>query len=156
MKTRDLIRHILKEETTPDEVRKGIDIAVKILKKEYPFVVGWDYSDPPETYTYKVYINLEIDFSKAMEFYNLKPHPSYGKFIKAGIENRETYPYPFSMMNYEEVGFDTDEVFNLQSELSEFYKDMIPDKLKMKRGEKGAFNQNDPKELAVDNYIFVE
>lgn len=151
-----LIRHILKEETTPDEVRKGIDIAVKILKKEYPFVVGWDYSDSPETYTYKVYINLEIDFSKAMEFYNLKPHSRYGKFIKDSIEERETFPYPFSMMNYEEVGFDTDEVFNLQSELSEFYKDMIPNQLKMKKGEKGIFNQNDPKELAVYNYIFVE
>ena len=151
-----LIRHILKEETTPDEVRKGIDIAVKILKKEYPFVVGWDYSDSPETYTYKVYINLEIDFSKAMEFYNLKPHSRYGKFIKDSIEERVTFPYPFSMMNYEEVGFDTDEVFNLQSELSEFYKDMIPNQLKMKKGEKGIFNQNDPKELAVYNYIFVE
>lgn len=153
---RELIRYILKEETTPDEVRRGIDIAIKILKKEYPFVVGWDYSDPPETYTYKVYINLEIDFLKAMKFYNLNPHPRYGKFIKDAIKKRESYPYPFSMMNYEEVGFDTDEVFNLQSELSEFYKDMIPNTLKMKKGEKGIFNQNDPKELAVDNYIFVE
>ena len=153
---RELIRHILKEETTLDEVRKGIDIAIKILKKEYPFVVGWDYSDPPETYTYKVYINLEIDSSKAMEFYNLKPHPIYGKFIKAGIENRETYPYPFSMMNYEEVGFDTNEVFNLQNYMSEIYQDMIPNQLKMGYGKNAVMNQNDPKELTVDNYIFVE
>ena len=38
---RELIKQILKEETSPDEIKKGIDIAVKVLKKEYPFIVGW-------------------------------------------------------------------------------------------------------------------
>ena len=149
-----LIKTFLKEETTPDEIRKGIDITVNALRLDYPFVVGWDYSDSPDHYTYKIYINLEVDFSKAMDFYNLKPHPRYGKHIIDSIENRETFPYPFSMMNYEDEGFDTDEVFNLQSDTSEIYED-IPNKLKMKRGSRGVFNQNDPKELAVDNYIFV-
>lgn len=151
---RELIKRILKEETTPDQIRKGIDISVDALKQDYPFVVGWDYSDSPEHYTYKIYINLELDFSKAMEFYNLKPHSRYGKFIVDAIEHRETFPYPFSMMNYEDEGFDVDEVYKLQNDLIEIYED-IPKKLKMSQGSRAVFDQNKPKELAVDNYIFV-
>lgn len=149
-----LIRTFLKEETTPNQIRKGIDISVDVLKQDYPFVVGWDYSDSPEHYTYKIYINLELDFSKAMEFYNLKPHPRYGKFIVDAIEDRETFPYPFSMMNYEDEGFDVKEVYKLQNDLTEIYED-IPNKLKMSQGSRAVFDQNKPKELAVDNYIFV-
>lgn len=152
--TFNLIGKILKEETTPDEIRKGIDISVDVLKQDYPFVVGWDYSDSPDKYTYKIYINLELDFSKAMEFYNLKPHPRYGKFIVGAIEYRETFPYPFSMMNYEDEGFDVEEVYKLQNDLTEIYED-IPNKLKMSQGSRAVFDQNKPKELAVDNYIFV-
>lgn len=152
---RNLIRQILKEETSPDEIKRGIDIAIKMLKKNYPFIVGWNYSDPPETYTYKIYINLELDFSKAMEFYNLKPHPRYGKYIVNGIKDREKFPYPFSMMNYEEEGFDVEEVFKLQNDLNEIYED-IPNKLKIRRGKKGVFDQDKSKNLGVDNYIFVK
>ena len=152
---RTLIKKILKEETSPDEIRKGIDISIKMLKKNYPFVVGWDYSDSPEHYTYKIYINLELDFSKSMEFYNLKPHPRYGKFIVNAIEDRERLPYPYSMMNYEDEGFDVNEVFELQNDLTEIYGD-IPNKFKMKIGARGVFDQNRPKELGVDNYIFVK
>lgn len=154
MMNRELIKQILKEETTPDQIRKGIDISVDVLKQDYPFVIGWDYSDSPEHYTYKIYINLELDFSKAMEFYNLKPHPRYGKYIVDAIENRETLPYPFSMMNYEDEGFDVDEVYKLQNDLTEIYED-IPNKFKMKLGGRAVFDQNNPKELSVDNYIFV-
>ena len=38
---RELIKQILKEETSPDEIKKGIDIAVKVLKKEYPSQKYW-------------------------------------------------------------------------------------------------------------------
>jgi len=151
---RELIKQILKEETSPDEIRKGIDISVKALHQEYPFIVGWDYSSPPDQYTYKIYINLELDFSNAMEFYNLKPHPRYGKYIVDSIEGRETFPYPFSMMNYEDEGFDVEEVYKLQNDLTEIYDD-IPNKLKMSQGHRAVFDQNKPKELGVDNYIFV-
>ena len=153
---RNLIKQILKEETTPDEIRKGIDIAVKVLKKRYPFVVGWEYSDSPDKWAYKIYIDLELDYNKSMEYYGLKPHPRYGKFISNSIEDRERLPYPYSMMNYEEEeNFDDLEYRKLQDDLSEIYEEMIPNKFKMKRS--GAvLNQDDPKELGVDNYIFVK
>lgn len=152
---RDLIRHILKEETSPDEIKKGIDVAIKVLRKTYPFVVGWEYADSIDKWKYKVYINLELDYKKAMEFYNLKPHPRYGKFIIDSINNRERLPYPYSMMNYEEeTNFDDLEYRKLQDDLSDIYNEMIPNKLKMKRPE-DVLNQEDPKDLGVDNYIFV-
>ena len=153
---RNLIKQILKEETSPDDIRKGIDITVIMLKKQYPFVVGWEYSDSPDKWTYKIYIDLEIDHSKMMEFYDLKPHPKWYKFLKTDIETREKYPYPYSQTNYEEdENFDTDEYRILQNDLESFYEEMIPNKFKMKRS--GAvLNQDDPKELGVDNYIFVK
>ena len=151
-----LIRKILKEETSPDEIRKGIDIAVKVLKKSYPFVVGWEYSDSPDRWAYKVYIDLELDYNKSMEYYGLKPHPKYGKFIHSSIEDRERMAYPYSLMNYEEqTNFDDHEYRNLQNDLEIIYEEMIPNKLKMQRS--GAvLNQDEPKDLGVDSYIFVK
>ena len=154
MVSRDLIRHILKEETSRDDLNKGIDIAVKVLKKRYPFIVGWEYSNDPEKWAYKIYINLEVDYSKSMEFYNLKPHPRFGRFIKDSILNRDTMAFPFSFTNYEDEDFDTMVYLNIQNDLSEIYEDMIPVKFKMSR-ENSVFNQDHPKELAVDNYIYV-
>ena len=152
---REIIRKILKEETSSDEIKKGIDIAVKVLKKSYPFVVGWEYANSPDKWVYKIYINLEIDYKMALEYYGLKPHPRYGKFISDAIKHREKLPYPYSIMNYEEENFDDTEYTNLQNDLEDIYNEMIPNKLKMKQS-KAVFNQNDPKNLSVDNYIFVK
>jgi len=155
MKTRDLIRHILKEEISSDDLRKGIDIAVKALSQDYPFIVGWEYSNDPERWTYKIYINLKVDHSKSMEFFNLKPHPRFGKFIKDSIINKDTLVYPFSFMNYEDEEFDTNVYLDIKDNLSEIYEDMIPKKFKMERGN-SVFSQDSPKELTVDNYIYVK
>ena len=40
---RNLIKKILKEESHNDYdmIRKGIDILISLLKKTYPFIVGW-------------------------------------------------------------------------------------------------------------------
>lgn len=151
-----MIRKILKEETIPDEIKKGIDVAIKVLKKIYPFVVGWEFSESPNTWTYKIYINLELNYDKALKYYGLKPHPTYHILTQRSIKNREKFPYPYSMMNYEEENFDVSEYQKLQEELKDIYNEFIPNRLKMKQGQKAVFDQDNPKELAVDNYIFVE
>ena len=152
---KNLIRHILKEEISRDDLNKGIDIAVKVLKKNYPFIVGWEYSNDPDKWAYKIYVNIEIDYDKSMEYYGLKPHPRFGKFIKDSIKDREKHAYPFSLMNYEDEDFGTDEFMKIQNDLYDIYEEMIPSKFKMKQS-KAVFNQDDPKELSVDNYIFVK
>lgn len=150
MEIRNLIKYILKEETSSENLNKGIDIAVKILKKEYPFVVGWELADEPDQYTFTIYINLEIDYSKMTKFYNLGPHPIYHKLLKSTIENRDKLSYPYSMTDYENVGFKTDEYVFLENDLSEIYDDMIPYNLKLSIGPR-----DDAKRLSVDGYIFV-
>lgn len=153
---RELIKQILKEETSPDEIKKGIDIAVKVLKKSYPFVVGWEYSESPDKWTYKIYINLEIDYKKSMEYYGLKHHPRFYKFLNDDIEIREKQPYPYSLMNYEEdENFDTDEYRKIENDLYDIYGEMIPIRFKTNQSN-AVFNQDEPKDLGVDNYIFVK
>ena len=45
---KELIRNILKEYEGPKKKeysqtsKKGLDIAMKILKQDYPFIIGWD------------------------------------------------------------------------------------------------------------------
>ncbi len=155
---RELIKQILKEETSSDEIKKGIDIAVKILKKNYPFIVGWKYSDSPDKWKYSVYIDLEIDYQKTLEYYGLEPHPKFHNLIKMYIENREKIPFPFSLTNYEYLDNfdDMEEYSRLQEDIKETYQDMIPRRLQMNRGEGAVLNQNSPKELKIDNFIYVE
>lgn len=152
---KDLIKRILNEETSPDDIRKGIDISVKMLKKQYPFVVGWEYANDLEVFTYTIYINLEIDHTKMMKFYDLEPHPRWNKFLKDDIISREKYPYPFSQTNYEDKEFNQfEKVKELEDNLQDIY-DFMPEQFKMKKGTNTVFNQDMPKNLRVDYYIFV-
>ena len=40
MKIRELIKNILKEESYNKETKRGIDIAIKILKQDFPYIIG--------------------------------------------------------------------------------------------------------------------
>lgn len=154
---RDLIRHILLEETSEhDRIKKGIDIAVKFFRKEYPFIVGWEYSAPIEKWAYTIYIDLEVDHEKAFEYFNVGPHPRFYKFLQDTIDRREQMAYPYSISNYEDIeGFDKDAYYQMKIDLKEIYEDMVPQRLKMKK--KGVLTSYDePKELSIDNYIYVK
>jgi hypothetical protein len=153
---KDLIIRILKEETSPDNIRKGIDISVKMLKKQFPFVVGWEYANDPEDFDYNININLEIDHMKMMEFYDLEPHPRWHKYLKDDIISRVKYPYSFSLTNYEDKEFnkiENDE--ELENTLKDIY-DFIDEKFKMELSRKNIlFNFKQTKILQVISYIYV-
>jgi hypothetical protein len=72
---RNLIKKILKEEVHKDYdmVRKGIDILISLLKKTYPFIVGWK-SDKEDINSSEwwIDIHLVISASKAKEYYNME------------------------------------------------------------------------------------
>jgi len=53
-----------------DKQRKGFDIIIKIINKKYPFVVGWDEHDDWDKYHYILYIDLVVDLTKYMEYFN--------------------------------------------------------------------------------------
>ena len=68
MVNRNLIRHILKEETEDSDINtKGIDIAIKLIKKSYPYIVGWQLNQDDK---FTIYINIICDIEKLKEFYD--------------------------------------------------------------------------------------
>ena len=64
---KELIRHILKEEEYSQTSKKGIDIAMKILKQDYPFVIEWDFVKEG-----RFYIDLFVvcDIEEVQKYYN--------------------------------------------------------------------------------------
>ena len=56
---------------------------------------------------------------------------------------------------YEDEEFNTRVYLDIVVDLGEIYEDMIPVKFKMGK-EKSVLNQDSPKELSVDNYIYVK
>jgi len=86
-----LKKDILKEmeEKSIKKLNRGIDIAVSILKHEFPFITGWDYKDKPETYRSSIYLVLKADMNLASEFYNSPIRKVY-KHAEANVA------YPFS------------------------------------------------------------
>ena len=154
---RDLIRHILLEEISEDaRIKKGIDLAVKFFSKDYPFIVGWEYSAPIEKWNYTIYINLEVDHEKAFEFFNVGTHPRFYRFLQDTIERRDQMAYPYSLSNYEDIeGVNKDIFYNMKYDLKEIYEDMVPDKFKMKQTGSVLY-QDLPKEISIDNYIYVK
>lgn len=159
---KNLIRQILKEETNDDDkVSKGISIAINMLKKIYPFVVGWEYADSVKEYKLTIYINIEVDYQKSMEFYGLKPKEKFVEYLSYVINERQKLAYPFSGMDYgDKDGFDVrNENLRFDGEITDIYDHMIPDHLKMLNDiyrEYGQPKSSDYKDIKIDSYIFVK
>jgi hypothetical protein len=144
---KDLIRRIIKEQTENPE-KKGIDLAIKMLKKSYPYIIGWKYN---EEYSQKVtYINIDIicDIEKTKEFYNSDLKWYYKK--KPEEIKGDDYAYPFTILEIGEK-MTRDEKFQeyrkFQQKLNDIYE-MLPENLIVlnKWGE--------PKEIDPDKYFF--
>ena len=140
--------NILKEETDrSDKTSNGMNLAVKILKKSYPYVKGWKYGDSGED-RYDIFINIICDIEKLKEFYNSNLSPYY-------IKNRdklegEDFAYAFSPLLINK-GMNADEKFkehmSLTKELNDIYE-MMPESLI----KKDLFN--DPKSIQIDKFMF--
>ena len=150
---RDLIKNILKEESSDELIKKGIDITINALKREFPFVVGWTSTDSYDTYKMTIYIDLIIDYDKTQEYYGLEPR-------KSEIGNRvfgrkhylnKTATYPVSAFSYEGIVDAHAEYRKISEYVSSMYE-YIPDELKTL----SAFGDDEYKDLNVDNFIFVD
>ena len=147
---KELIRHILKEETKDNE-KKGIDLAIKLLKKSYPYIVGWEYNqDNLETPSvFYIYLNIICDIEKVKNFYNSELKPYYQKRIEELKEEEFSYPTSILMVSNEmddQTKFE--DYKKMRVELSEIYE-MLPDYLTTK----DAYNEI--KELDPDKFKFV-
>jgi hypothetical protein len=150
MVMRKLIKHILNEEVSKQQIDKGIDIVINGLKKEFPFVVGWKLHDNYDEYITSIYIDLVVEYEKVKEFYDLKPKMMYSlEYIK----NRQV-AYVLTPFNYE-GNFDP---YIESQKLSEYVFEMyeyIPEELKLEEKDTYGSSRTNYKALKVDDFIFV-
>ena len=153
-----IIKKILKEETEDDRVRasKGINALVSLVKNTFPFIVGWVWTKEDwNGQVYGLYINLVIDQKKVKEIYVLNYRSWYeGKHsvLQKVIDDKSTYAYPISILDYESEGIDPYEDNRAIKDLVNDTYDIIPNDYKVKVNKP---NYNEPKTLVIDSYIFV-
>ncbi len=150
MVMRKLIKHILNEEVSKQQIDKGIDIVINGLKKEFPFVVGWKLHDNYDEYITSIYIDLVVEYEKVKEFYGLKPKMTYSlEYIK----NRQV-AYVLTPFEYEGKF----EPYKESEKLSEYVFDMyeyIPEELKLEENDTYGSSMTNYKALKVYDFIFV-
>ena len=145
-----LKKDILKEmeEKSQENLDKGINMAVSILKNEFPFVTGWKYKHDPDFFNSTVYIILICDMDKSSEFYN-SPIKDYYKNLEADV----TYPFsPLEISNE----MDNEEKYELYKEiqktLDETYYEIPND---YRHTFKSYVSDTDlPKEINIDGFVF--
>ena len=147
---KELIKHILNEEVSKQQIDKGIDIVVNGLKKEFPFVVGWQLHNDYEEYRTSIYIDLVVEYEKVKEFYNLTPKKMYDlEYIK----NRQV-AYVITPFDYEGKFDPYLESQKLNEYVFEMYE-YIPDELKLEESYTYGSVSANYKGLKVDDYIFI-
>jgi hypothetical protein len=142
---RNLIRHILKEEEHSQTSKKGIDIAMKILKQDYPFVIGWDFVNEGR---FTIDLLIVCDLEEVQKFYNSKLKPYYVEKIE--MVKKDDYPYVVSVLEKGEE-MSNDEKFydfmKFKNQLNDIY-DMLPKEMVIK----DSFG--DIKQLDIERFKF--
>lgn len=143
---KEIIRNILIEETEgskdPEVIKNGVRAAVKIVKREYPFVVGVDFISDSTLY---IKVNIVCDMDKVAEFYKSEIS------VKRSYAKSELFAYQFSILELtllltQKEKFE--EFIKFQKYLNEVYS-VIPDDLK-------EFDKwGDPKKIDVEEFRFV-
>lgn len=146
---KDLIRRIIKEQTDNSEKKKGIDLAIKMLKKSYPYIIGWKYDEELPGKLFYINIDIICDIEKTKEFYNSDLKWYYKKNPEDIKE--DDYAYPFTILEIGEKMTGEEkfqEHIKFRKKLNEIYE-MLPENLIM-------FNKwGEPTEIDPDKYFFV-
>jgi hypothetical protein len=148
---RSIIKNILSEEVENlQNVYKGINLSVKMLSQEFPFIVGWEFSEDINKYDFTIYISLLVNLEKVSKFYGLEVDPIYlrmGDWIYS--EDSPVKAYPFSGLKYDNLMSDpyivSKEIWN---SLDSTYS-YIPEEYKMSNG-------TITKSLMIDGYRYVK
>lgn len=131
------------------KTNKAIDITISILKKEYPFIVGYEFVS--STSDYFLYLTLICDVNKVSEFYKSDIR-SYFLRNNDMLYNKE-FAYPFSVLEISEE-LNSDDKFSLFYELKDSFNDIyefIPNEYKIMN-----LRFNDPMDVELDKFKFVK
>ena len=143
---KDILKEI--EEKSRNNLNRGIDIAVSILKHEFPFITGWDYKHNPESFRLSIYLVLMADMNLASEFYN-----SPIRNVYRHSDARVAYPFSPLEISTELNEEEKYELFKvIQKSLVEIY-DEIPGELRYEF-ESYSSEKKEPKELYIDGFVF--
>jgi hypothetical protein len=140
-----------------ENIRKGVDLSVKALKKVYPFILGWELSDTWYKYNTTLYIELLMDVEKLSEIFTWE----LSQYVTSKLERGEEVKSPATLAPFEWGEYGSEE-FETKSEIShklgrdirkalnQAY-DFLPDGYKQTWETSFGKSQT---ELAVDYYIF--
>lgn len=152
---KQLIKKILKEETSTsdNDFKMMMKAVISVLKKSYPFIVGWELEDERN---YNIYITLGVDFNKMTKFYGVEQKWKSYDFVSNAIEKKEKYAYPFSLTNYEDVFEEKpyEEYQRIVEKLKEIYENM-PDEYKP-IGFHTSVNMYSVKNINLEGFKFVK
>jgi hypothetical protein len=162
---RNLIKKILKEEAHNDYdmVRKGIDILISLLKKTYPFIVGWkpDNEDINSS-EWWININLIISASKAKEYYNMEYknfYINYPEALEEVFNSDNDYAYPVSLFDYESYDFDAYQNSREIRTLADDMYELIPEEYKFQEERTSSFSNQtyiSNKDIRINSCMFVK
>ena len=154
-----------KEETPKDITpmkRKGIDMAVKGLRKTYPFVLGYE-DDPGDAYVSSHYIDLIIDLQKLSDYMDVPVNPYWVNFASQpeyrriyAIWSYLKFPYEVSETNIREhPGFILGE--EIMSSLETLYE-YLPEEYKLYYTSNTSYISPPPEypvRLKINGYIMT-
>ena len=112
---------LFRDEQITEEQLRGINFAVSVLAKSYPFITGWEFDTTGNSI---FFLKLIIDLKKVEEFFDFKIKEGR----KGSVFRIKSLSDDYIFMSEEEVrGFE----IQINSELNENYQQM-PDKYKGK------------------------
>ena len=91
----------MKEETPKDITpikRKGIDMAVKGLRRPFPFITGYQ-DDPTDQYESSHYIDLIVDLNKLSEYMEVPVNPYWSNELSNDPRYQKVYAI-WSYLNF--------------------------------------------------------
>lgn len=141
-----------------EKQKKGIDLAVRGIKKKYPFIKGWEFTYDFDKYTMSVYIDLLIDWFEMADFYDKKIKDYWKRTYKEnGPTGLKTSSLSALMDTEGEPMFDGptfNEMYEankkINSDLNSMYQ-YLPNDFKFLR--ENILGELQPIDLEVDNYI---
>jgi hypothetical protein len=148
----------MKEETPKDITpikRRGIEMAVKGLKKQYPFIIGYE-DDTSVQYDASHYIDLIVDLDKLSEYMDTPVNPYWKTVVDTDPQLSKVYTI-WSYLNFpqdmlEDVSNHPGYILSqeLKSDLEQLYQ-YLPDEYKLfYKYQSRVFPDDPPKEFPVN------
>jgi len=133
------------EDKYSKEQLNGIDLAIKITAKSYPFIIGWNITKHEFTFIYSFYVDLVVDLEKASEFYE---DYKIGQYWLDKFKNGELIEVAYiTSMGDTEPGVGPQDKKLLENDINFNYSN-LPEKYKGKKIE-----VMDDVDIRINNYV---